>query len=177
MLKPLRCLCLDIDGILTDGSKLYDKTGLCIGKSFRDQNWTALKRFRAAGIIVLALTGDPWNEEICHNRRIPVAITRGHDKLEFLPIICKDHNVSPEEIAYIGDDLFDIKLLEKIGYPFAPSDATSECASVSRVLKSKGGENILMELFYHCRGLGIIPTLPFDEEMQKIKELDKHEHF
>ncbi|MBV6513838.1 MAG: hypothetical protein FMNOHCHN_03394 [Ignavibacteriaceae bacterium] len=178
MKTQIKCLCIDLDGVVF-GEKLYDKSGVCIGKMAKDQTWTAIKRFRAAGIPVIALTGDPWNEDILCNRKIPYEITRGKHKEDFIPKVCKTYKVSREEIAYIGDDLFDMGVLTAVGWPFCPSDATEECKSVcwSNFLKSKGGENILMELFYWCRERGLIPHLPFEEEYKKILSLDEHEKF
>ena len=57
----IKLLILDVDGILTDGKKQYDREGNVRMKTFCDKDWTAIKRFRALGINVIFLTGDPFN--------------------------------------------------------------------------------------------------------------------
>ena len=66
----IKLLILDVDGIMTDGVKYYDKEGVVKLKTFCDKDWTAIKRFKSIGIQVLFLTGDPFNEAIAKNRNI-----------------------------------------------------------------------------------------------------------
>lgn len=177
----IRLLILDIDGCLTNGRKTYDKTGFCISKDFCDKDWTAIKRFRAAGVPVHVLTGDPWNEGILAARNIPAHFTRGVEKEDFLPELCQRYKVVPEECAYIGDDVFDVGLLGKVGYPFCPNDAYEECNISYNEdfirLNAKGGDHCLMELFEHCREKELISVLDFDEEYERIQQLDREEKF
>ena len=64
----IKLLILDVDGIMTDGIKYYDREGTVKLKTFCDKDWTAIKRFRAIGINVVFLTGDPYNVSILENR-------------------------------------------------------------------------------------------------------------
>lgn len=173
----LKVFLFDIDGVLTNGRKLYDQSGFCVGKEFCDKDFTVLKRLKARGVECIAITGDPWNEEIMLNRRIKCINSRNKNKEDFLPIICKDYSVTPSEIAYIGDDLFDVGLLKAVGYAYCPKDAVIECAVCSYQLSSCGGENVLSELIEDFRDQEIIPCLSFKEEYQKILDLDKLERF
>lgn len=177
-MNKVKLVLVDYDGVFTS-HKTYDKTGLCISKSVTDQTWTAIKRFRAAGVPVHVLTGDPWNEGILAARNIPAHFTRGVEKTDFLPELCQKYNVAPEEICYIGDDLFDVNLLRTVGFPYAPRDAAEECFDIggAELLFSCGGSNVIMELFYKLRAKEVIPWLLFDEEYAKIKALDKTERF
>lgn len=177
-MPKIRCVLIDIDGVMSP-DKIYDKSGLCIGKTFADKDWTAIKRLKARNILVLAVTGDPWNEEILANRNIGCINSRGKDKESFLPIICKDYHVSPQEIAYIGDDIFDVGLLREVSYPFAPCDAAEECFTIGKAenILVKGGDNCLMRMFEILLRRKLIPTLDFNEEWAIIKQLDKNERF
>jgi 3-deoxy-D-manno-octulosonate 8-phosphate phosphatase (KDO 8-P phosphatase) len=176
----IKLLIIDIDGVMTNGRKLYDKTGLCIAKEFCDKDWTAIKRFKAAGVAVHALTGDPWNEGILAARNILAHFTRGVEKEDFLPELCQRYRVMPQECAYIGDDVFDMGILLRVGYPFCPKDAIKDFREdephICR-LESDGGENVLMELFELCIDEGWIPEYNFNAEYAKIQELDKLEKF
>ena len=57
----IKLIILDVDGVLTDGKKYYNREGEVLMKTFCDKDWTAIKRFRALGITVIFLTGDPFN--------------------------------------------------------------------------------------------------------------------
>ncbi len=173
----LKIFLFDIDGVLTNGRKLYDKTGLCIGKEFCDKDFTVLKRLKARGIECIAVTGDPWNEQIMFNRNIKCINSRGKNKEDFLPIICKDYGVNPDEVAYIGDDLFDVGLLKAVGIAYCPYEAVISCFLVANQLGSRGGDNALVELFDDLLAKGLIEDLSFDEEYKKILSLDEHEKF
>ena len=70
----IKLLVLDIDGILTNGKKTYDKYGNIISKSFCDKDWTAIKRFKSLGVEVMFLSGDPFNEGVANKRNIDIII-------------------------------------------------------------------------------------------------------
>lgn len=176
--SKIKLLIIDIDSVLTP-SKIYGKDGLCLGKEFVDHDWTALKRFKVAGVAVEAITGDNWNADILLNRNILFTLSRGVKKEDYLTEICARNNVAPKEIAYIGDDIFDIGLLKAVGFPFAPNDATEDVFNLTSAfqLKGKGGDNVLDELFYHLRDFKLIDHLPFDEEFEEILKLDTLQKF
>ena len=48
--------------------------GNVVMKNFCDKDWTAVKRFRAIGIPVVFLTGDPFNAKILNNRNLPYVV-------------------------------------------------------------------------------------------------------
>ena len=62
----IKLILLDIDGVMTDGRKYYDKEGTVRLKTFCDKDWTAIKRFRALGIQVAFLSGDGFNANIAN---------------------------------------------------------------------------------------------------------------
>ena len=75
----IKLLILDVDGVLTDGTKIYNENHSPIYKKFRCKDFTAIKRFVAAGIKVVMLSGDNWNKEMAQQRNIPFYCTRGKD--------------------------------------------------------------------------------------------------
>ena len=60
-LRRVKLLAIDVDGVLTDGKKYYNRDGKVEMKTFCDKDWTAIKRFRALGVNVIFLTGDPFD--------------------------------------------------------------------------------------------------------------------
>lgn len=174
----IKLLILDIDGVLTNGKKLYSSNGLCEYKVFCDKDFTIIKRLKSRGIHVVALTGDTWNEKILKNRNIDCYASRSKHKEDMLESILKKYNVSLSETAYIGDDIFDYGVMELVRYPFCPSDAIELCKNICQVIYCRGGENFLVAFFDYTVKKGLIPLLSsFKEEVGLIFSLDKEEKF
>lgn len=178
----IKLIILDVDGVLTDGKKYYDENGNVRLKTFCDKDWTAIKRFRALDVEVIFLTGDPYNATIAKNRNIDVYVNRSKsgehkDKVEFLDEILNKYNVKETDVAYAGDDIFDIRIMKQVGYAFCPSDAPSDVKMISITLNADGGDNFVMHLFEYLRRKQLIPEFDFDDHLNKVYDLDKKEKF
>ena len=66
---PFDLLVLDIDGVMTDGTKAYGRNGRAFSKRYCDRDFTAIKRFKAAGVEVVFLSGDKSVNEAMARRR------------------------------------------------------------------------------------------------------------
>lgn len=177
----IKLIILDVDGVLTDGTKYYDRDGKVVLKLFCDKDWTAIKRFRAIGIPVVFITGDPYNEIILKNRNLPVVVNRGEgfhkDKVNYLTEVLDDYNCLAEEVLYLGDDLFDVNIMKSVGHPYCLLDSPIIVKQNANTLYCKAGENVIMQLFDKLEIDGLIPIVPYDEVMTKIYELDLKEKF
>ena len=177
----IKLIILDVDGVLTDGTKYYDRDGKVVLKLFCDKDWTAIKRFRAIGIPVVFITGDPYNEIILKNRNLPVVVNRGEgfhkDKVNYLTEVLDDYNCLAEEVLYLGDDLFDVNIMKSVGHPYCLLDSPIIVKQNANTLYCKAGENVIMQLFDKLEIDELIPVVPYDEVMTKIYELDLKEKF
>ena len=177
----IKLVILDVDGVMTDGTKYYDRDGKVVLKVFCDKDWTAIKRFRALGIPVLFITGDPYNEMILRNRNLPTVVNRGEgfhrDKINFLPEVLEKYNCSYKEAAYLGDDLFDYMITKGVKYKFCVADSPRALQDICNVLPCKGGENAIMYFFEELEDRALIPRKDAQEVMDKIYELDLKEKF
>ena len=173
----MKLLILDIDGVLTDGKKYYGLDGMPFAKTYCDKDFTAIKMLKASGMKICFLSGDNRiNEPMAKNRNIDFYYARGKDKSEFIPEFELKYGVNASEMGYVGDDLFDIGIMEEVGYKFCPSDAskfvTDLCGS-ENIIPRNGGNNaiaVLVDMLLQ-RGLTTRPT------MQAIEDLDKNEKF
>lgn len=181
MKNKIKIVIFDVDGVMTDGTKYYDRNGNVKLKIFCDKDWTAIKRFRAVGIDVVFITGDPYNEDILKNRNLPVVVNRGdgfhQDKVNYLGGILDSYNCFAEEVLYLGDDLFDINIMKAVGYPYCLLDSPRIVKQNANVLNCKAGENVIMQLFDKLEMDGLIPIIGYDKVMSKIYELDLEEKF
>jgi 3-deoxy-D-manno-octulosonate 8-phosphate phosphatase (KDO 8-P phosphatase) len=180
-MAQVKLVILDIDGVMTDGRKIYDRHGTVVYKQFCDKDWTAIKRFRALGVSVMCITGDPFNQVILENRNLDVIVSRGKgfhsDKSVFLPDVCKKYNCNPEEIAFLGDDLFDIGIMKSVGRPYCVSNSPKMVKQFAKDLKVNGGQDAVMVLFDELENLGLIAQADAEHVMKRIYELDIKEFF
>jgi len=160
-MSSIKLVILDIDGVMTDGTKLYNSEGVCFAKRFNDKDFTAIKRIVAAGVPVVFLSGDKnINMKMAMNRNIPFfnALTsKGLDKTGYVEVLEKLYEIKREDMCYVGDDLFDIPIMKMVGFPCCPSDAISDVMAESHiVLGAKGGEGVVTRLFDYLLVHGMI---------------------
>ena len=173
----IKLVILDVDGVMTDGRKYYDHTGMPVAKTYCDKDFTAIKRLRGAGVKVCILSGDDFvNKAMAHNRNIDFYSARGKDKASFIPHFIDNYDVDAEDMAYIGDDLFDKSVMEAVGHAFCPADACADIVELcgpSNTLPQNGGCNVVAGMVNTMLKRGLIP----DATMKPIEELDKNERF
>ena len=172
----IKLLILDIDGVLTDGTKVYTQDHQPVYKRFRCKDFTAIKRFIAAGVQVIMLSGDNWNGDMARKRNIPFYCTRGSDlsldKSVYLSHLEAQYKVKRENMAFVGDDYFDLSMFKTLFWTFAPSDSPRIIRqNCLYLLKSKGGQGVVQELYDFLVGKGIV----VDATEEEVAELDKKE--
>lgn len=174
----IKLLILDIDGILTDGKKYYDLAGMPFAKTYCDKDFTAIKRFKSLGIPVVFLTGDAKvNQQMAHNRNIPVYLSRGVDKETFVTTFETEYGCTRQEMCYVGDDLFDINIMKQVGFKFCPKNSPNIVKEHATVLDVLSGDDVVCFLFDYCEQTGLVDCVDFENTMQKIQELDAKETF
>ena len=143
----IKLILTDIDGVWTDGGMYYDQTG---------NEWKKFHTYDSAGVL--------W----CKKAKIPVGIISGEDteivkrraeklKVDFLlqgvldklaavEKLCKELNITLQEVAYIGDDINDIEVLQRVGFSGCPSSSPLYIQTlVTKVMSKKGGEGVFRE--------------------------------
>ncbi len=147
-LKNVKLLLLDVDGVLTDGSIIYNDQGTEI-KAFNAKDGLGIRLLIEAGIEVGIVTGRSSNalKYRCENLNISLIFDGIRDKSIILDSILARTGVQPEQIAFIGDDLPDLPLLKKIGLPVAVADAHEKVIAISDIVTpSKGGKGAVREI-------------------------------
>jgi 3-deoxy-D-manno-octulosonate 8-phosphate phosphatase (KDO 8-P phosphatase) len=139
-LKQIKILLLDVDGVLTDGSIWMGNQGE-IAKPFYVRDGFAIVYAQKKGIEVGIITGR--SSECLKRRAEDLHITCLYqgvkDKFEILEKILKEKNLTLQQVAYMGDDIPDICILNKVGLPAAPRDAASEVKHIAKYISSKNG--------------------------------------
>ena len=143
----IKLVITDIDGVWTDGGMFYDQTG---------NEWKKFNTSDSAGVLFLRLLQIPLgiitgeNTEIVMRRAEKLKISELHmgvkNKLATAQTLCEKYKVSMKEVAYIGDDINDIPLLNAVGFSACPANAPDYVKSqATLVLKKKGGDGAFRE--------------------------------
>lgn len=170
----IKLVILDVDGVMTDGTKHYNRFGRVIAKTFCEKDWTAITRFRAIGVPVVLITEDSYNEGILKRRNLPVIVNSGKDKADCLDELLKEYDCAPEDVAYLGDDFFDYGIMNEVGHPYCPFDTPRIVHDVAAILPCASGSNVVMALFDELESEGLIPIVPYDKVMEKIYESERN---
>ncbi len=171
----IKLLILDIDGVMTDGTKIYGLEGLTIAKRYCDRDFTAIKQFKASGVSVCFLSGDDKvNKEMAKNRKTDFYYSRNKNKADFLDEFENIYNCNRSEMAYVGDDIFDIPIMKAVGYSYCPSNVTKTVKTIAdKVLNKKSGDNVIAELYETL----VIENNIKEATLEDVVKFDKLESF
>lgn len=147
-LKRIRLLLLDVDGVLTDGSIIYNDNGQEI-KCFNAKDGLGIRLLMDAGIRVGVVTGRraPALVHRCNNLGIELIFDGIRDKAAALDEIVAREGVDNNQIAFMGDDLPDISIMKRVGVAVAPADASPAVRETAAVVTAaRGGAGAVREL-------------------------------
>jgi len=97
-------------------------------------------------VVVISKETNPVVAKRCQKLKIP-CIQEKDDKLTALKEIARKHALKPEQIAYVGNDVNDMKCLEWVGCPFAVADAAQELKTLGFFTTTKpGGKGAVREV-------------------------------
>ncbi|ATE70966.1 KdsC family phosphatase [Lysobacter capsici] len=119
----IRLACFDVDGTLTDGRLTFDSTGREY-KSFHVQDGQGLALLRKVGIAVHFVTAR-GGTIAAHRAAELGATSHGEvkDKLVCVKLIAESLGLTLEQVAFMGDDLADLRILPHVGLAVAPANA------------------------------------------------------
>ncbi len=151
-------LILDVDGVLTDGRIIIGNDGEEF-KFFNVKDGLGIKLLQKLGLVVAAITGK--NSHIVQSRLSALGILdiyQGQiNKLEAFEDLLGKYKIKPEQVAYMGDDLPDLPLMQKVGVSIIPKDAhdlLKDFSDYQCALKGgKGAVREVCDLIYQAHGL------------------------
>ncbi len=147
--RKIKLLLMDCDGVLTDGRLYYTESGEQM-KVFNVRDGQGIVSWHKAGFRSGIISGRDA-KKILEARATELGMhyikARSRDKAKDFLDILQDAKVTSDEVAYIGDDIGDICLLEKVGLPIAVADAVSEVLPYAVYkTEAKGGFGAVREV-------------------------------
>ncbi|OGI06777.1 MAG: hypothetical protein A3I68_08525 [Candidatus Melainabacteria bacterium RIFCSPLOWO2_02_FULL_35_15] len=148
IIRNIKLLVLDVDGVLTDGSLFYSKDGEYI-KRFNVRDGQGIKLAQSYGIEIGIVSAR--NCQIVLNRFNELGVKyiyqHCYDKAKKVKELCDELNIPIEQTAYIGDDILDVPSLEVAGLAICPKDAHPSAISKAKLItETKGGYGCVREV-------------------------------
>ena len=153
--KLPKLILTDIDGVWTDGGMYYDGTDVEL-KKFNTYDSAGVLFAHYLGIPVGILTGENTNivQRRADKLKIDFCYLGCKDKVAVACKLCAQLGISLDDVAYIGDDLNDIKLLKSVGISGAPASAPKYVKEITQInLEKKGGEGVFREFVEEIIGV------------------------
>jgi 3-deoxy-D-manno-octulosonate 8-phosphate phosphatase (KDO 8-P phosphatase) len=144
----IELLVLDVDGCLTDGKIVYSSNNREI-KSFNVKDGLAISTWIQMGKHVAIITGRESTivEKRAKELKIQYLFQGVKNKLAILDDLISSLGLTYSEVAAIGDDLNDYKMLQKVALSFTPKDGVNDIIDIVDItLKSSGGDGAVREM-------------------------------
>ncbi len=151
--SQVKVLLMDVDGTLTDGKLIFvpmPDGSVGEAKTFDAADGAALGLARRAGIQLGIITGR--NSAAVTHRAQELHLDfvyqgLGHRKLGAFEEILARNTFLERNVCYVGDDIQDIPILRRVGFPVAVANARPEVkACVAYVTQASGGNGAIREL-------------------------------
>jgi N-acylneuraminate cytidylyltransferase len=144
---PIKLFIMDVDGVLTDGGMYYSENGDEL-KKFNTRDGKGIELLRNVGIKTAIITSE--NTSIVKRRGEKIKIDYIYqgiiNKIEIIEELSTRLQIKFNEMAYIGDDINDVEVLNKVGFSACPNDAmelNKKC--VKFICSLRGGEGCVRE--------------------------------
>ncbi len=147
-LRAVRLLVADVDGVLTDGGIAFDGEG----RPFRTvhvRDVTALTLWHLSGgrTALVSGLGSKALEAIAATWRCAECRMWVKNKLRVCEEIAANYGLTMKELAFIGDDIIDVRAMQAVGVGVAVADAAPEArAAAAFVTLAPGGKGAVREL-------------------------------
>lgn len=172
--KAIRCLVLDIDGVLTDGS---ESLGASAHKSLYLRDLDALTSARREGLQIAFLSGASDIEDVVARCGGGEALAASKDKRVGLTVLADRLDLALDEICYVGDADRDAPALELAGFGLVPNDASPVAVQAAdRVLRASGGRGAVaeaVEVILRLRKVGDLSSIVEKATRSSIDALER----
>lgn len=147
-LTKIKTFIFDVDGVLTDGKVFVFESGDVV-RNMNSKDGYAIhlavkKNYR---IVIISGGNNVAIKNMLTKAGVKDIFINQHDKLQCYKDFIAENELSEEEILYMGDDLPDWEVMNRVGVAACPNDAATEIKSISiYVSNNKGGEGCVRDI-------------------------------
>jgi 3-deoxy-D-manno-octulosonate 8-phosphate phosphatase (KDO 8-P phosphatase) len=141
-LADIEMLAMDVDGVLTDGTLVINADG-SESKFFNSMDGHGIRMWQRAGLKVALISGrasEPTQRR-AEQLQIEYVFQDCHNKLPVFEKLLEQLGLSPERVAYIGDDLTDLPAIRYAGFGVTVANAADEVKQYADYVTTRTGGN------------------------------------
>lgn len=144
----IKLVIFDFDGVFTDGKIIFDSQGNAM-KHYNAEDGMGIFRLQDSGYEIGVISG--WHDNVSQRSvlkhlKIERVSLGSNSKLEILNKWCEELGITLDNVAYIGDDLNDIKAMKEVKLVACPNNAVREVKDIADfICKKNGGEGAVRE--------------------------------
>lgn len=147
-MNQIELVLLDVDGVMTDGSIYIDEHGEAF-KKFNVKDGLAIELLHSHGIKTGVVSGKASKAltQRCEKLGFNYIVSGCKNKLPRVEAICNELGITLAQVAFVGDDVLDLLVMQKCGVSFAPSDAHALLLDYAKyITKAQGGCGVVREV-------------------------------
>lgn len=146
--RKIKLLILDVDGVLTDGMLNYGMDGEMF-KQFNVKDGVGIKLLQQQGIDIAVITAKdskPLTQRM-NDLSVQYFYPACHNKILAFNELLTLLSLNKEQVAYIGDDVIDLQVMEQVGLSIAVYDAHNFVKkSADYISQASGGQGVAREI-------------------------------
>ena len=144
----VKLVILDVDGVMSDGRIVVDDNGV-ESRNFDIKDGLGVVALQMSGVECAIITSK--KSGAVRHRAEELKIKRFHEgvrkKTEPHEAMLKEMGITDEQVCYVGDDLVDLSLMKRVGFPVAVADAVDEVKQVAAyTTRARGGHGAVREV-------------------------------
>ena len=148
LLAGVNTFLFDYDGVMTDGTVYMDSYGDPLRTSNVKDGY-ALQLASKLGYHVAVISGAVVTNitKRMHALGVQDVFVGVPDKVVRLEAYLRDNGLDPRQVAFMGDDIPDLRVMQRVGVPACPADAADEVKAISRFVSTRpGGRGCVRDL-------------------------------
>lgn len=148
LLPKIDTFIFDVDGVLTNGMLTIMPDGELV-RHMNVKDGYAMKTALNRGFRICIISGG--TNKAVKSRLAALGINDiylgAHDKIQQYKELVDKYNLKPENVIYMGDDIPDYPVMQKVSLPCCPNDAVPEIQQISKYISNKkGGEGCVRDV-------------------------------
>ena len=147
-LKKIKLLAIDVDGVMTDDSIYFGPDGFEL-KKFNISDGFFMVLAMRSGLELAIVSGrySPATDTRMKDLGVKHVLQGKRDKVEMIRPLLQELGIGFSDVAFVGNELLDIKLAKHVGLSIAVADSCRDLLDeVVWVTRSKGGHGALREI-------------------------------
>ena len=146
-LNQIKLVLTDIDGVWTDSKFYYNENGFAF-KSFSTYDGMGVEILKKNNLETIIISSENCKATQARAQKLNIrhCYLGEKDKYKRGILLCRKFNLNLENLAFIGDDINDLKLLKEVGFSaMPPNSPILNLFKPNYITKRAGGDGAFRE--------------------------------